>query len=185
MKDAILKECEKKMEKTIHVLEEELHGVRTGRASASILDNVTVDYYGQPTPITQVASVSVPEPRLITVSPWDASIIGDIEKAIISSDLGLNPGNDGKVIRIPVPALSEERRKEFVKVAKKYGEQAKVAIRNIRREENEKLKKMKKDGELPEDLEKKLLDEVQKLTDEFVKRIDDIVAKKEADILEV
>ncbi|HOO60426.1 MAG TPA: ribosome recycling factor [Candidatus Mcinerneyibacteriales bacterium] len=180
-----LKEGRQKMEKTLDVLRDELHSVRTGRASASLLDNITVDYYGTPTPVTQIATVNVPEPRTITISPWDVSVISAIEKAILSSNLGLNPANDGKMIRVPVPPLSEERRKDLVKVIKKMAEDTKIALRNIRRDENEKIKNQKKDGVIPEDMEKKLLDEIQKVTDEFVRKVDEVVNKKEAEIMEV
>ncbi|HPE29136.1 MAG TPA: ribosome recycling factor [Candidatus Mcinerneyibacteriales bacterium] len=185
MDHAALKEGRQKMEKTLDVLRDELHSVRTGRASASLLDNITVDYYGTPTPVTQIATVNVPEPRSITISPWDVSIIAAIEKAILTSNLGLNPANDGKMIRVPVPPLSEERRKDLVKVIKKMAEDTKIALRNIRRDENEKIKTQKKDGDIPEDMEKKLLDEIQKVTDEFVHKVDDVVNKKEAEIMEV
>ena len=180
-----IKEGKQKMEKSLDVLKDELHSVRTGRASASLLDNITVDYYGTPTPVTQIATVNVPEPRLITISPWDVSIISTIEKAILTSNLGLNPANDGKLIRIPVPPLSEERRKDLVKVIKKMAEDTKVALRNIRRDENEKVKQQKKDGEIPEDLEKKLLDDIQKMTDDYFQKVDDVISKKEAEIMEV
>ncbi len=185
MENTNIKECRVKMEKTIHVLKEELHGVRTGRASVTLLDNVTLDYYGTPTPITQMATVNAPEPRMITVAPWDVSLLPEIEKAIRASSLGLNPGNDGKLIRVPVPALSEERRKDLVKVIKKMAEDSKIAIRNIRRDENEKIKHQKKEGDIPEDIEKKLLDEIQKITDDHVKAVDEVIAAKEAEILEV
>jgi ribosome recycling factor len=185
MDHAALKEGRQKMEKTLDVLRDELHSVRTGRASASLLDNITVDYYGTPTPVTQIATVNVPEPRSITISPWDVSIIAAIEKAILTSNLGLNPANDGKMIRVPVPPLSEERRKDLVKVIKKMAEDTKIALRNIRRDENEKIKTQKKDGDIPEDMEKKLLDEIQKVTDEYVHKVDDVVNKKEAEIMEV
>ena len=185
MDHAALKEGRQKMEKTLDVLRDELHSVRTGRASASLLDNITIDYYGTPTPVTQIATVNVPEPRSITISPWDVSIIAAIEKAILTSNLGLNPANDGKMIRVPVPPLSEERRKDLVKVIKKMAEDTKIALRNIRRDENEKIKTQKKDGDIPEDMEKKLLDEIQKVTDEYVHKVDDVVNKKEAEIMEV
>jgi len=185
MDHVAIKEGRQKMEKTLDVLKTELHSVRTGRASASLLDNITVDYYGTPTPVTQIATVNVPEPRSITISPWDVSIISAIEKAILSSNLGLNPANDGKMIRVPVPALSEERRKDLVKVVRKMAEDTKIALRNIRRDENEKIKTQKKNGDIPEDMEKKLLDEMQKVTDEFVRKVDEVVSKKEAEIMEV
>ncbi len=185
MKDKIVKESEQKMEKTLAVLKEEFHKIRTGRASASILDNVKIDYYGQPTAVSQVGTVSVPDARTITIAPWEITLIAAIEKAIRASDLGLNPLNDGKIIRLPIPPLSEERRKEFVKIAKKYSEDAKVAIRNIRRDENERVKKMKKDGEIPEDLEKRVLDEIQKTTDNYIREADIMLSKKEIEIMEV
>lgn len=185
MKDKIVKESEQKMEKTLAVLKEEFHKIRTGRATASILDNVKIDYYGQPTAISQIGTVSIPDARTITIAPWEVNLIAAIEKAIRASDLGLNPLNDGKVIRLPIPPLSEDRRKEFVKIAKKYTEDAKVAIRNIRRDENERVKKMKKDSEIPEDIEKKILDEIQKTTDNFIKEADVMLSKKEAEIMEV
>lgn len=185
MKDKIVKESEQKMEKTLAVLKEEFHKIRTGRATASILDNVKIDYYGQSTAVSQVGTISVPDARTITIAPWEVTLIAAIEKAIRASDLGLNPLNDGKVIRLPIPPLSEDRRKEFVKIAKKYTEDAKVAIRNIRRDENERVKKMKKDGEIPEDMEKKILDEIQKTTDNFIKEADVMLSKKEAEIMEV
>ena len=185
MDHAALKEGRQKMEKTLDVLRDELHSVRTGRASASLLDNITVDYYCTPTPVTQIATVNVPEPRSITISPWDVSIIAAIEKAILTSNLGLNPANDGKMNRVPGPPLCEERRKDLVKVIKKMAEDTKIALRNIRRDENEKIKTQKKDGDIPEDMEKKLLDEIQKVTDEFVHKVDDVVNKKEAEIMEV
>ncbi len=180
-----IKECTMKMEKTLSVLKDELHGIRTGRASVSLMDNVTLDYYGTPTPIGQMATVNTPEPRMITVAPWDITMLPEIEKAIRASSLGLNPGNDGKVIRVPVPALSEERRKDLARVIKKMGEDCKIALRNIRRDENEKVKQQKKDGDIPEDLEKRLLDEIQKITDEHVKSVDLIVQAKEDEIMEV
>ncbi len=185
MKDKILQESEEKMEKTLAVLKEEFHKIRTGRASASILDNVKIDYYGQPTAVSQVGTVSVPDARTITISPWEVTLIAAIEKAIRASDLGLNPINDGKIIRLPIPPLSEDRRKEFVKVAKKYTEDAKIAIRNIRRDENERVKKLKKDSEIPEDMEKKILDEIQKATDHYIKEADILLSKKELEIMEV
>lgn len=185
MKDKILQESEQKMEKTLAVLKEEFHKIRTGRASASILDNVKIDYYGQPTAVSQVGTVSVPDARTITIAPWEITLIAAIEKAIRASDLGLNPINDGKLIRLPIPPLSEDRRKEFVKVAKKYTEDAKIAIRNIRRDENERVKKLKKDSEIPEDMEKKILDEIQKATDHYIKEADVLLSKKELEIMEV
>jgi len=184
MKNAVLEEVGKKMDKAIKAFEKDLTHVRTGRASAALLDGIKVDYYGTQMPLTQVATVAVPESRLITIQPWDANILGDIEKAILSSELGLTPSNDGKIIRVSVPPLTEERRKELVKLVKKMGEECKVAIRNVRRDGIEKLKKQKKDKEISEDEQFKLQDEIQKITDAHVKMVDDIVAKKEKEILE-
>ncbi|MCB1215597.1 MAG: ribosome recycling factor [Deltaproteobacteria bacterium] len=185
MSEAVLKQAESGMEKSLSALRAELSKVRTGRASTSLLEDVQVEYYGSPTPINQVATLSAPEPRLLTVSPWDASVIPLIEKAIVASDLGLTPSNDGKLIRIPIPALTEERRKDLVKLVKKYGEEAKVAVRHHRREAMDKLKKLEKDKELSEDDGKRLEEKIQKLTDSFVSKVDQILEKKEKDILEV
>lgn len=179
------KETEDKMQKTVKVLKEELATVRAGRANPALLDRITVEYYGTPTPLNQLANISAPEPRLLLIQPYDASALNNIEKAILKSDLGLNPNNDGKVIRLVIPQLTEERRKELVKLVKKYGEEAKVAIRNERRAANDVIKKMKKNGELTEDDEKKAQEEVQKLTDKYIQTIDEIVAKKEEEIMEV
>ena len=166
-------------------IKEELKGVRTGRASVAMFENIKVDYYGTPTPLTGVASLSAPEPRLVTISPWDASQIPAIEKAIQNSQMGFNPSNDGKVIRVPFPQLTEERRKELVKIVKKMGEDAKVAIRNERRDANDKIKKQEKDKEISEDDAKKLQDDVQKVTDDAVKKIDEITAVKEKEVMEI
>jgi len=179
------KELNEKMEKTLSVLKEELAVIRAGRANPKMLDKVVVDYYGTPTPLKQMAGVSSPEPRVILVQPWDMSALKDIEKAIMSSDLGFNPTNDGKVIRISIPQLTEERRKELVKLVGKTGENAKVALRNERRNANEAIKKLEKNGEITEDEAKKGQDEVQKITDSHVKTIDEMVSKKEKEILEV
>jgi len=159
--------------------------IRTGRASLSILDHVRVDYYGSPTPLNQVANLHVPEPSLITLQPWDVSQIGPIEKAIRSSDLGLNPSNDGKIIRIPIPPLTEERRKEFVKRLHGIAEHHRVSVRNIRRDGNEAVKKLLKDKKLPEDDEKKALDDIQKMTDAYMQKIDQAAKTKEKEILEI
>jgi ribosome recycling factor len=182
-------ETKKKMVEKIEAcqdhLRSELASVRTGRASLALLDGIKVDYYGTPTPVRQIASLSAPEPRLITIQPWESNLIGEIERAIQTSDLGITPTNDGKIIRLAVPALSEERRKDLVKLAKKLGEETKVAIRNVRRDTNEDLKKLNKDNEIAEDELRKTQDEVQKLTDHGIQRIDEIIKKKEAEILEV
>ena len=185
MKLDIHKKLEEKMEKTIAVLKDELLTIRAGRANPNMLDRVMVDYYGTMTPLKQMAGVSSPEPRTILIQPWDKSAMGSIEKAILSSDLGFNPTNDGNSIRINIPQLTEERRKDLIKLVAKTGEQAKVAIRNERREANEAIKKMEKTSELTEDDSKKAQDEVQKLTDSHIKMIDDMLAKKEKDIIEV
>jgi ribosome recycling factor len=184
MIDSTLEETRDRMEKSIDALNNELSRVRTGRASLSLLDGIRVDYYGTLTPLNQMASLSVPESRLIVIQPWDATVLKDIEKAILKSDLGLTPSSDGKLIRIAIPALTEERRKELVKVVHKIGEEHKVAVRNIRRDANELLKLAKKDGDVSEDDAHKGLDRVQDATDEFIKTIDGIIAEKEKEILE-
>lgn len=174
-----------KMEQTINVFKKELGAIRTGRASLSIFEGLTVDYYGTPTPISQVASLSVPESRLIIIQPWEQRIIPEIEKAIQTSALGLTPANDGKIIRVPIPALTEERRKEIVKLVKKMAEDSRVAIRNIRRDSNEEIKKAGKESNASEDEIKKTQDEIQKLTDQYIHKIDEILKKKEQEIMEV
>ncbi len=185
MKLEIHKKLEEKMEKTISVLKEELLTIRAGRANPNMLDRISVDYYGTMTPLKQMAAVSSPEPRTIMVQPWDKSSMQSIEKAILTSDLGFNPSNDGNVIRINIPQLTEERRKDLIKLVAKTGEQAKVALRNERREANEAIKKMEKTSEISEDDAKKAQDEVQKLTDAHTKTIDELIEKKEKDIMEV
>ncbi|RLF06633.1 MAG: ribosome recycling factor [Thermoprotei archaeon] len=183
--EEILEEAEKKMQKTVESISGQLARLRTGKASPALLEGIKVDYYGTPTPINQIASISTPEPRLIVVHPWDKSAVAAIEKAIQSSDLGLNPNSDGTVIRIPIPPLTEERRKELLKVAKNIAEEGKVAIRNIRRETIEKIKKMQKDGEIPEDDSYRLQDKVQDLTEKYTKKIDEILKNKEEEIMTV
>ena len=184
MIEETLEETRERMGKTIIALENELKRVRTGRASLSLLDGIRVDYYGTQTPLNQMASLSVPESRLIVIQPWDVSVIKAIEKAILKSDLGLTPSSDGKLIRISIPPLTEDRRKELVKVVSKMCEDHKVAARNIRRDANELLKGFKKDGDIAEDDAFKAQDQVQKITDEFINRIDDIYKEKEKEILE-
>jgi len=179
-----LQETKERMGKTITALENELKRVRTGRASVSLLDGIRVDYYGTQTPLNQMASLSVPESRLIVIQPWDVSAIKDIEKAILKSDLGLTPSSDGKLIRISIPPLTEERRKELVKVVSKMCEEHKIAARNIRRDSNELLKGFKKDGDISEDDAFKGQDSVQKITDDFIAKIDKIYKEKEKEILE-
>ncbi|MCT4618648.1 MAG: ribosome recycling factor [Marinisporobacter sp.] len=179
------KELEEKMEKTVRVFKEDLNTIRAGRANPALLDKIVVEYYGNPTPLKQMAGISAPEPRLLVIQPYDKTSIQSIEKAISQSDLGINPSNDGNVIRLGIPQLTEERRKELVKVVKKTGENAKVALRNERREANDKLKKMQKDGELTEDDLKKAEDVVQKMTTKFGQIIDELIGKKEKEMLEV
>ena len=184
MKDEILSEMRSKMEKTIEALDREFKKMRTGRASTSILEGIKVECYGTQMRLDQVASSSSPESRLLVVQPWDQSIIGDIEKSILKSGLGLTPMNDGKLIRISIPPLTEERRKELAKMAKKTAEDSKVTIRNQRREANELLKDLKKESEISEDEMYKYQDKVQKITDEFIEKIDAIEKDKETEILE-
>ncbi|WP_319526241.1 ribosome recycling factor [uncultured Desulfosarcina sp.] len=184
MIEETLQETKERMGKTITALENELKRVRTGRASLSLLDGIRVDYYGTQTPLNQMASLSVPESRLIVIQPWDVSGIKEIEKAILKSDLGLTPSSDGKLIRISIPPLTEERRKELVKVVSKMCEEHKIATRNIRRDANELLKGFKKDGDISEDDAFKAQDDVQKITDKFIAKIDEIYKDKEKEILE-
>ncbi len=184
MIDSIIDDTRENMGKTIAFLEGELKRLRTGRANANLLDGIRVDYYGTPTPINQMASVAVPESRLITIQPWDVSVIKDIEKAILKSDLGLTPSNDGKIIRMSIPPLTEERRKQLAKNVHKICEDHKVAVRNIRRDANDLLKAAKKDGEVSEDDAFKGQDQIQKVTDEFIGKIDLIFKDKEKEILE-
>ena len=184
MIDDIYQDTRESMGKSIEALINEFKRVRTGRASLSILDGIKVDYYGTLTPLNQMATLAVPESRLITIQPWDVSVIKDIEKAILKSDLGLTPANDGKIMRISIPPLTEERRKELVKLVHKMCEDHKVSVRNIRRDSNELLKSFKKDGDISEDDAFKSQDEVQRITDEHIKRIDECYTKKEKEILE-
>ena len=172
------------MEKSLEYTQKQLDKVRTGRASASLVDSIKVDYYGSPTPLSQVASVSVPDARTIVIQPWDRSTLGEIDKAIQQADLGFNPQNDGNVIRIPVPPLTEERRLEFVKVSKKLAEEGKIAVRNVRRDNMEALKKGERDKDFSEDEKKYGEDEVQKLTDGYIKNIDELQSKKEKELME-
>ncbi|OUM88370.1 MAG: ribosome recycling factor [Bacillus thermozeamaize] len=174
-----------KMEKTIETLKRELISVRAGRATPALLDRVSVDYYGTPTPVNQLANITVPEPRLLVIQPWDKGIIQEIEKAIQKSDLGLNPMNDGSVIRIVIPPMTEERRLELVKLVRKMGEDAKVAIRNLRRDANDEIRKQEKAGELSTDESRRKQDEVQKLTDQYIQEVDKLVRDKEQEIMEV
>ncbi|MFH2044205.1 MAG: ribosome recycling factor [Pseudomonadota bacterium] len=184
MIESLYQELKENMGKSISALQNELKRVRTGRASLSILDGIRVDYYGTLTPLNQMASLAVPESRLITVQPWDVSVIKEIEKAILKSDLGLTPSNDGKIIRISIPPLTEERRKKLVKVVHKMCEDYKIAVRNLRRDSNELIKGFKKDGEIAEDAAFKAQDGVQNITDEHIRIIDNIYKEKEKEILE-
>lgn len=184
MIESIYQETKDNMGKSIDALKNEFNKVRTGRASLTILDGIRVDYYGTLTPLNQMATLAVAESRLITIQPWDVSVIKEIEKAILKSDLGLTPSNDGKIIRISIPPLTEERRKELVKVINKMSEDHKIAVRNIRRDSNELLKGLKKDGDISEDDAFKAQDQVQKITDENINLIDDVNKEKEKEILE-
>ena len=185
MIDEIFEDLKDRMGKSIESLKREYSRLRTGRASISLLDGIRVSYYDTPTPLNQMASLAVPEPRLIVIQPWDKTAIEDFEKAILKSELGLTPINDGKVIRISIPPLTEERRKELVKVARKMSEENKVAIRNIRRDANEMLKDLKKESEITEDDLYRSQEEVQKTTDQFITQVDELCAAKEKEILEI
>ena len=185
MVEEIFEDLQERMGKSIDSLKREYSRLRTGRASVSLLDGIRVTYYDTPTPLNQMASLAVPEPRLIVIQPWDKTAIGDIEKAILKSELGLTPINDGKVIRIAIPALTEERRKELVKVARKMAEDNKVAIRNIRRDANDMLKDLKTEKEITEDNLYRSQDEVQKITDDFIAQVDELCTAKEKEILEI
>ena len=184
MIEEIFEETRESMEKSVAALKRDLKRLRTGRASLSILDGIKVDYYGTMTPLNQMATLAVPESRLITIQPWDISMIKDIEKALLKSDLGLTPSNDGKIIRIAIPPLTEERRKELVKIVHKMCEDYKISLRNIRRDSNDLLKSMKKDGEISEDEAFKSQDQVQKITDEHITLVDECYKEKEKEILE-
>lgn len=179
------KQAEEKMKKTVEVFKEELKSIRAGRANPALLDKISIDYYGTPTPLKQVSTITAPEPRLLVVQPWDVNLIPVIEKAILKADLGLNPSNDGKVIRLPIPLLTEERRKELVKLVRKNAENAKISVRNIRRETNDIIKKMEKGKELSEDDRKAAEGETQKLTDKYIDMIDEITSRKEEELLEI
>lgn len=185
MPKAVMDQTTERMEKAISSLSKQLASIRAGRASASLLDRISVEYYGAPTPLNQMAGISVPEARLMVIQPYDKTTLGDIEKAILKSDIGITPSNDGNVIRLAVPALTEERRKDLVKEVKKDAEDSKIAIRNIRRDANEELKKLEKDGEITEDELRRHNDEVQKLTDAYISKIDSIAEDKENEIMEI
>ncbi|QPC48362.1 ribosome recycling factor [Mangrovibacillus cuniculi] len=185
MAKQVMSSTKERMEKAIQSFSRELASIRAGRANASLLDRIEVEYYGAMTPINQMAGISVPEARLLSIQPYDKSILGDIEKAILKSDLGLTPSNDGSIIRLTIPPLTEERRKELVKLVKKEAEEAKVAVRNIRRDANDDLKKLEKNGELTEDDQRGYSEDVQKLTDDFIAKIDKLAKEKEEEVLSV
>ena len=181
----IIKDAKTRMEGAIEDLRRKMATIRTGRAAVSLLDSITVDYYGTPTPLSQMASVHAPEPNMLTVQPWDQTQIGPIEKAIRTSDLGLNPSNDGKLVRVPVPPLTEERRKQLAKQVHEIAEDHRTAIRNVRRDANDRLKKMLKEKQISEDTERDALSEVQKITDSFIGKVDELMKTKEQEILSV
>ncbi|RMH60180.1 MAG: ribosome recycling factor [Calditrichaeota bacterium] len=181
----IYSDANTRMDKTLDALHHELAKVRTGRATPALLDTVRIEYYGQVVPLNQAATVSAPEPRLLTVQPWEKNLLPEIEKAIQKADLGLNPANDGQIIRIPIPQLSEERRKDLVKLVKKFGEDAKIAVRNVRRDANDHLKKLHKGNEISEDELSVELDRIQKLTDDHIQKIDTVLEAKEKEVLEI
>jgi ribosome recycling factor len=185
MDENIIKEIEAKMEKTLGTFKADLGKVRTGRASLTLLDHIRVDYYGTSTPLQQLATLAVPEARLITIQPWDTTIIGEIEKAFLKSELGLTPANDGKIIRITIPRLTEERRKELVKVVRKMGEATKVSLRNLRREANDHLKGLEKDKNISQDQLHQWMDKVQTSTDKHIEKADAILAAKEKEVMEI
>jgi ribosome recycling factor len=183
--ESVFKDSKQRMDKAIKSLKKDFSKLRTGRASSTLVEDIHVDYYNTPTPLNQLASISIPDSRTIAIQPWDRNCIGDVEKAIMKSDLGLNPINDGKIIRINIPPLTEERRKELAKVAKKYNEDTKIAIRNIRREANDQLKKMKNSKDISEDDMHKGQEKIQKLTDDFVSQADELLQEKENEIMEL
>ncbi len=185
MEEKIYTDVTLKMEKTIVNLKTDLNKVRTGRASLALLDDIRIDYYGTSTPLNQMATLAVPEPRLITIQPWDPTTIGEIEKAILKSELGLTPMNDGKIIRINIPRLTEERRKELVKVVRKMGEGTKVALRNIRRDANEQVKGLEKNKKISQDQLHQWMDKVQTSTDKYIEKVDTVLSAKEKEILEI
>lgn len=181
----LIKKSEETMKKSINFLKDELSSIRAGKANPKLVDKIQVSYYGTMTPLNQIANISVPEPRSIIIQPWDNNALKDIEKAILTSDLGINPNNDGKMLRLVIPVLTEERRKELLKVVKKETENAKIAIRNVRRDANEEFKKLEKSSELTQDEQKRAEEETQKLTDKYIGLIDDVYKEKEKEIIEV
>jgi len=185
MIDELLDDGKRRMEKSVEATQQEFNTIRTGRASAALLDRLTVDYYGQATPVKQLATINVPEPRMLTIQPFDPASLKSIERALMESDLGLTPSNDGKLIRLPIPQLTEERRKELVRVVHRLAEDGRVAVRNVRRDVMHDLKELARDGDVGDDEERRAEERLQKLTDEHVHRIDDLMKRKEAEILEV
>ncbi|HCW75188.1 MAG TPA: ribosome recycling factor [Candidatus Marinimicrobia bacterium] len=185
MLNEIYRDADDRMKKAVEHIHHEFTGVRTGRASSTLLEGIKVDYYGSPTPLNQVASISVPEPRLINVQPWDKSMLSTIEKAILTSDLGLNPSNDGQIVRIPIPALTDDRRKELVRHIHKLAEEGRVAVRNVRRDVNDTIKKLENSHEVSEDNAKRALENTQEITNKYIAEIDELVKKKETDIMEI
>jgi ribosome recycling factor len=185
MPNEVLNQAKERMDNAIGAFSRDLASIRAGRANASLLDRITVDYYGAPTPLNQMAGISVPEARLLAIQPYDKTTLGDIEKAIMKSDIGITPSNDGTIIRLAIPALTEERRKEIVKTVKKEAEESKVVIRNVRRDANEEFKKLEKNAEITEDELHRNGDEIQKLTDSYIKKIDDLAKAKEDEIMEI
>lgn len=185
MPNEVIKEAENSMKKTIEVVKKEFASMRAGRATPALLDKVTVNYYGTPTPVNQLANISVPEARLLVIQPWDKSSLPEIERAIMKSDLGINPTSDGSVIRLAIPQLTQERRAELMKVVKKKAEEGRVAVRNVRRDTNDQLKAQQKDGKMSEDELKRSQEEVQKLTDRYIKEIDGLLSTKEQEIMQV
>ena len=183
--DTIYKSVREKMQKSIEALRQELSKIRTGKANISLLENITIDYYGQPTPLNHVGTISIPEARLIVIHPWEKTLLPKIERAILASDIGITPQNDGNVIRLAFPSLTEERRRDLAKIVKKYGEETKIAIRNTRRYFNEEVKQSEKDGKISQDVCKDGLDKIQDITDEFVEKINKIIDKKENEIMEI
>ena len=185
MQKKILADIKGHMEKTMEHVHREFSSIRTGRASTALLDGINVDYYGASTPLNQIANISVPDAKLLMITPYDKGGLGDIERAILKSDLGLTPNNDGKVVRLPIPELTEERRKDLAKVVRRLAEDSKISIRGIRRDGNDIAKKGEKDGEIPEDDSHHIRDEIQKVTNEYIKKIDDILKAKEEEIMEI
>ncbi len=182
---SVIDDAKVHMQKAVEATKREFGGIRTGRATPALLERITVAYYGVPTPVTQVATVTAPDPRLLVVQPWDKSLVKDVERAILKSELGLTPSTDGTVIRLPIPSLTEERRRELVKVVRKHAEEGRVAIRNIRRDHKDKVEHLEKSGKVSEDDSRRAVDELQKLTDRHVKEIDTLLSAKEAEIMEV